>query len=82
MTLCFNPLTHELFSGGAADFALYTPGKKEIPKEKFKEKIICSAWSADGQTLAFGTIGGLISFRQRSMEEKLEVKLEAPVWCM
>lgn len=32
LTLCFNPLTHELFSGGAADFALYTPGKKEIPK--------------------------------------------------
>jgi len=30
--LSFNPLTHELFSGGAADFALYTPGKKEIPK--------------------------------------------------
>jgi hypothetical protein len=49
---------------------LYTPGKKEIPKEKYREKIISSAWSADGQTLAFGTIGGIISFRHRSMEEK------------
>jgi hypothetical protein len=36
LTLSFNPLTHELFSGGAADFALYSPGKKEIPKEKFR----------------------------------------------
>jgi intraflagellar transport protein 122 len=82
LTLSFNPLTHELFSGGAADFALFTPGKKEIPKEKFKEKIICSGWSADGQTVAFGTINGTVSFRQRNLDEKNEIKLEAPVWCM
>ncbi len=28
LTLAFNPLTYELFSGGAADFALFIPGKK------------------------------------------------------
>ena len=28
LTLSFNPLTYELFIGGAADFALYVPGKK------------------------------------------------------
>jgi hypothetical protein len=32
LTLSFNPLTYELFSGGAADLALFIPGKKEIPK--------------------------------------------------
>ena len=32
ITLAFNPLTYELFSGGASDFALFIPGKKEIPK--------------------------------------------------
>lgn len=32
LTLSFNPLTHELFSGGASDFALFIPGRKEIPK--------------------------------------------------
>ena len=41
LTLSFNPLTYELFSGGAADLALFIPGKKEIPKERYKEKIIC-----------------------------------------
>ena len=71
ITLAFNPLTYELFSGGAADFALFIPGKKEIPKEKFKEKIMCSGWSADGQTLAFGTINGTLSLRQRNLDEKV-----------
>lgn len=28
LTLSFNPLTHELFSGGASDFALFIPGRK------------------------------------------------------
>jgi WD40 repeat protein len=68
LTLSFNPLTYELFSGGAADFALFIPGKKEIPKEKFKEKIISSGWSADGQTLAFGSINGTLSFRHRNLD--------------
>jgi intraflagellar transport protein 122 len=68
LTLAFNPLTYELFSGGAADFALFIPGKKEIPKEKFKEKIISSGWSADGQTLAFGSINGTLSFRHRNLD--------------
>jgi len=36
LTLAFNPITHELFSGGVSDFTVYTPGKKEIPKEKYK----------------------------------------------
>ena len=71
LTLAFNPLTYELFSGGASDFALFIPGKKEIPKEKFKEKIMCSNWSADGQTLAFGSINGTLSFRQRNLDEKV-----------
>ena len=71
LTLAFNPLTYELFSGGAADFALFIPGKKEVPKETFKEKIICSSWSSDGQTLAFGTINGTVSLRQRDLEEKV-----------
>jgi hypothetical protein len=71
LTLAFNPLTYELFSGGASDFALFIPGRKEIPKEKFKEKIISSGWSADGQTLAFGTINGTLSFRHRNLDEKV-----------
>lgn len=71
LTLSFNPLTHEMFSGGAADFALYIPGRKEIPKERYREKIMCSAWSADGQTLAFGTVAGTVSFRQRNLDEKV-----------
>ncbi len=50
---------------------MYTPGKTEIPKEKYKEKIICSAWSADGLTLAFGTVNGTISFRSRNLDEKV-----------
>jgi hypothetical protein len=28
ITLAFNPITHELFSGGVSDFILYIPGKK------------------------------------------------------
>ena len=73
LTLSFNPLTYELFSGGAADLALFIPGKKEIPKERYKEKIICSGWSSDGQTLAFGTINGTVSFRQRNLDEKVSL---------
>ena len=60
-----------MFSGGASDFALYIPGRKEIPKERFKEKIMCSGWSADGQTLSFGTVNGIVAFRHRNLDEKV-----------
>ena len=82
LTLSFNPLTQELFSGSGGDFAVYTPDKSDIPKEKYKEKIICSSWSPDGQTLAFGTINGTISFRERNMNEKAEVLRKGSIWCM
>lgn len=82
LTLSFNPLTQELFVGGAGDFALFTPGKQDIPKEKYKEKILCSAWSPDGQTLAFGTMQGTISIRERNLDERNEIRKTAPIWCM
>jgi predicted RNA-binding protein with TRAM domain len=53
---------------GASDFTLYIPGTKINSKIKIQIKDISSAWSADGQTLAFGTINGTISFRSRSLD--------------
>jgi intraflagellar transport protein 122 len=50
-----------------SDFALWTPDVSNIDKIKYKEKILCSAWSADGQTCSFGTIGGVISLRNRKL---------------
>ena len=82
LCLTFNPLTQELFSGSGTDFALYNPEKTDIPKEKYKERIISAAWSPDGQTLAFGTLNGTISFRERNLTEKAEVNRTAPIWCM
>ena len=29
---------------------------------------MCSGWSADGQTLAFGTVNGTVAFRQRNLD--------------
>jgi|JI6StandDraft_1071083.scaffolds.fasta_scaffold14263_4 intraflagellar transport protein 122 len=43
---------------------------------------MCSAWSPDGQSLAFGTINGGISIRERNLDERNEIRKSAPVWCM
>lgn len=68
-TLAFNPLTNQIFSGGSADFALWTPDATNIEKNKTSDKINCSAWSANGQVLAYGTMGGTISLRDRKLTE-------------
>lgn len=85
--LAFNPLTSQvsiysylanktkkiikLFSGGAVDFALWTPEIQNVDKTKYLNRIICCSWMPDGQLLAFGTFNGSISIRDRKMNEKV-----------
>ncbi|KAL4432520.1 hypothetical protein ABPG74_013374 [Tetrahymena malaccensis] len=82
LCLAFNPLTHQIFSGGAQDYALWTPDQQSIEKSKFKDKIISCAWSWDGLYLGFGTMGGIIGIRNRALEQLAEIQRSFPIWCM
>jgi len=63
-------LKKKIFSGGVADYALWTPGLQNIEKKKPKDKIICCQWSSDGMHLAYGTIAGTVVLLSRNLEEE------------
>ena len=63
----------KIFSGGSQDYAVWTPDQANILKEKSKDKIISCAWSYDGLYLAYGSMNGSISIRNRSLELLAEI---------
>lgn len=52
--LAYNPVTQQLASCTATDFGLWSPEQKSVQKHKVPAKILCAAWTNDGQFLALG----------------------------
>jgi intraflagellar transport protein 122 len=51
-----------------------------LRKVRVASKILCAAWTSDGQYLAFGMLSGQISIRDGAGAEKLLLERNAPVW--
>lgn len=81
LCLAFNPVTSQIFSAGASDYALWTPDAANIQKDNVPNKVHCCAWSHDGQFVAYGTAGNNVVIRDKKMQEKCEIKKPAAVWC-
>ncbi|CAD8070453.1 unnamed protein product [Paramecium primaurelia] len=79
-----SPLQQQIFTGSNQEYSLWIPGMSNIERQKFKEKIICCAWSADGQYVSFGTINGLIVITDRQAQSLKEIQTQkgGPAWCM
>ncbi|GMH36992.1 hypothetical protein BSKO_04865 [Bryopsis sp. KO-2023] len=80
--LAYSPTAHQLASGTATDFGLWSAEQKSVAKHKVTSKILSLAWTCDGQYIALGHFDGNISIRDKSGDEKVSIQRDAPVWSM
>ncbi|WZN66107.1 intraflagellar transport protein 122 [Chloropicon roscoffensis] len=80
--LSYNPVTQQLASATASDFGLWSPEQKSVTKQKVNSKVLCLAWTNDGQYLALGHYNGNISIRDKAGMEKVLIEKSAQVWCL
>ena len=59
-----NPITHQLCSAAAREFALWSPDQKAVVKKKVPHVIARVAWRGDGECLALGFAHGVVSLRE------------------
>eukprot|EP00898_Chlorokybus_atmophyticus_P005973 jgi/Chlat1/6377/Chrsp44S05756 len=81
--LAYNPVNQQasaLISATATDFGLWLPEQKSVAKHKVSSKILCAAWTNDGQFLALGHYSGQISVRDKVGTEKVLIERNSPVW--
>lgn len=80
--LAFNPVAPNILAScSAVDFAIWTMPSSSLRKLKVVSKILCAAWTSDGQFLALGHLNGAVSIRDGTGQEKLVVdKGPQPVW--
>ena len=72
--LSYNSVTQQLASATASDFGLWSPEQKSVAKHKVSAKVLCQAWTPDGQYLALGQFNGHISIRDKSGLEKVLIE--------
>ncbi|KAJ2997530.1 hypothetical protein HDV02_005419 [Globomyces sp. JEL0801] len=76
-----NPVTGVVLSCTGSDFGLWTPDVKAVPKTKVPSRIVCSAWSPDGQQFALGLYNGHVSIRLSTGEEQVRIERGvSPIW--
>ena len=80
--LAYNPVTQQLASATASDFGLWSPEQKSVTKQKVASKVLCQAWTNDGQYLALGHYNGHVSIRDKAGVEKVLIEKSAQVWCL
>lgn len=59
-----NPITHQLCSAAAREFALWSSDQKAVVKKKVPHVIARVAWRGDGEYLALGFAHGVVSLRE------------------
>ena len=80
--LAYNPTTQQLASATASDFGLWSPEQKSVQKFKVSAKVVCCAWSNDGQFLALGQVNGHVSVRDKQGNEKVRVERREAIWTL
>ena len=80
--LAYNPVTQQLAFATASDFGLWSPEQKSVTKQKVASKLLCQAWTNDGQYLALGHYNGHVSIRDKAGVEKVLIEKSAQVWCL
>ncbi|OAE20578.1 hypothetical protein AXG93_3873s1360 [Marchantia polymorpha subsp. ruderalis] len=71
--LSYNPVTQQLASGSASDFGIWSPEQKSVAKHRVSSKVLCCAWTGDGQHLALGMYSGQISICNKSGVEQWNI---------
>ena len=81
-SLAYNPVTQQLASATATDFGLWSPEQRSVTKQKVTSRILCQAWTNDGQYIALGHYNGHVSIRDKAGTEKILIEKSAQVWCL
>lgn len=80
--LAYNPVTHQLVSCTERDFGMWAPENRTVRKKPVPSKILCAAWSRDGQALALGMLSGAVSVRDAEGVEQYIITRGGPVWSL
>lgn len=80
--ISFNPATHHLASCTCSEIGLWSPQNKSVSKEKITTRALSLSWTSDGQLLAIGLENGGVSIRDRSLEQKYQLKIGGAVWAV
>lgn len=75
-------MTQQLASCTTTDFGLWVPEQKSVAKHRVPSKILCAAWSNDGQNLITGLFNGSIIVFDRSGVEKTTIRRSYPIWTL
>lgn len=81
--LAYNPVTQQLASASETDLGLWSPEVKSVPKKPVTARILCLAWTSDGQQLAVGFEDGRVQLRDKAGEQRAEfARGGSPVWAL
>lgn len=80
--LAYNPVTQQLASASQTDFGLWSPEVRSVPKKPMPHRVLCAAWSHDGQYLALGCEDGTVSIRDKTGDAHATIKRGAAVWSL
>ena len=80
--LSYNPTTQQLASATASDFGLWSPEQKSVQKYKVNAKVLCCAWTNDGQYIALGQQNGHVSVRDKLGNEKVRIERREAIWTL
>jgi intraflagellar transport protein 122 len=80
--LAYNPVTQQLASASQKDFGLWSPEVRSVPKIATPSRVLCAAWSHDGQYLALGCEDGSVAIKDKAGGPHASFQRGAAVWSL
>ncbi|GBP32902.1 Intraflagellar transport protein 122 homolog [Eumeta japonica] len=80
--VAYNPVTFQLASCAASDFAFWSSEVKAVQKYRVAGRITCCAWATSGHHLAVGLASGCVSIRDKCGEEVQRWTRDSAVWAL
>ncbi|KAK0399989.1 hypothetical protein QR680_003303 [Steinernema hermaphroditum] len=83
--LAFSPVTNLLLSCACTDYGFWTQQEKNVTKQRVNTRILCCAWSTDGNLYALGMYDGSVllkNYKTSTEVAKIERPSGEPVWAL
>ena len=80
--LAYNPVTQQLASASQTDFGLWSPEVRSVPKVAMQSRVLCAAWSHDGQYLALGCEDGSVAIKDKAGGPHCTLQRNGAVWSL
>ncbi|TMS38549.1 hypothetical protein L596_005248 [Steinernema carpocapsae] len=83
--LAFSPVTNLLLSCACTDYGFWTQQEKNVTKQRVNTRILCCAWSMDGNLYALGMYDGTVllkNYKTTTEVAKIERPSGEPIWAL